>query len=326
MMKNKNIIAFILVFVLILPLTGCTSWRKQPVSLPTPTPTIEVTPIPTPTPTSIPMPTPTPLPTPEPTSPLPIINKNPTSETVYEGGSCMFVAWYENATIAVWHFVNPEGSIDLTYIQAAKQFPTLKIINGMYSMMTLDNIPLGLNGWKVYCEYSNNNGSMNTGMALITVLPVIIPAPTPTLIPIVEPTPVPTIEPTPVPTVEPTPIPTYTPNPEVSKTNIFKDSAQSLISTLTDAYKTELVIIEVVPETYTINLMFKVTDEKINEIKIKADTENLTISESISKIFNIDYSGVSDLQHLIISIENETEIYYKCDLITNEILYLKMSK
>ena len=35
--------------------------------------------------------------------------------------------------------------------------------------MQLNNIPEALNGWKVYCRFSNNSGSVTTGRALLTV-------------------------------------------------------------------------------------------------------------------------------------------------------------
>ena len=101
---------------------------------------------------------------------LPIITKSPTGETVDIGGEAIFVAKYENALWATWHFVSPDGSKDLTYEEAKQEFPDLWIVDGMYSIMTLRNIPAALNGWSVYCEYSNNKGSTNTEMATITVL------------------------------------------------------------------------------------------------------------------------------------------------------------
>ena len=112
---------------------------------------------------------PAPSPTPTPNKDLPIIRKSPTDETVKVGGSAVFVAKYDNALWAVWHFVSPDGMIDLDYEQAAERFPTLEIVNGMYSRMTLNNIPLELNGWRVYCRYSNPKGYTDTGSALITV-------------------------------------------------------------------------------------------------------------------------------------------------------------
>ena len=111
---------------------------------------------------------------------VPRITKHPTGETVNEGGSCYFVAGYEDAIWAVWHFVSPDGTRDLTYLDAAKEFSTLEIINGDRSTMQLKSIPAALNGWKVYCSFSNNIGTANTNSAAISVGGQITPVtPTP---------------------------------------------------------------------------------------------------------------------------------------------------
>ena len=85
-------------------------------------------------------------------------------------GKCQFVTRYENATLAEWHFVSPDGSRDITYLAAQNEFPTLKILNGYTKDLTLDNIPAALNGWRVYCRFSNNSGSVNSERATITVV------------------------------------------------------------------------------------------------------------------------------------------------------------
>ena len=204
-----------------------------PVATPAPTPvaTPAPTPAPTPTPTPTPAPTPAPTPTPVPTtaqpaSNLPVITKSPTDEKVPIGGKCQFVTRYENATWAEWHFVSPDGTRDIDYTVAEKEFPTMKIMNvtksptgetvaaggtawfvakyedaiwavwhfvspdgtrdlaytdaaavfqglkitgGDQSTMQLQNIPAELNGWKVYCAFRNNTGTTNTDAAAITV-------------------------------------------------------------------------------------------------------------------------------------------------------------
>ena len=160
-----------------------------PVPVVTPAPTPVPTPVPTAEPVATPAPEPTPVPTPAPAAAdLPIIRKSPTDESVLEGGSAYFVARYDNALWAVWHFVSPDGLTDLTYEEAAKQFPNMQILNGMYSTLELKNMPLDLNGWKVYCQYRNRVGSTNTEKATITVtakgsadpakLPVVTKSPT----------------------------------------------------------------------------------------------------------------------------------------------------
>ena len=41
---------------------------------------------------------------------LPRVTKSPTGETVAVNGSAQFIAKYENADLAEWHFVSPDGS------------------------------------------------------------------------------------------------------------------------------------------------------------------------------------------------------------------------
>ena len=120
----------------------------------------------TPAPSATPAPTPTPVPTAGPGSP--VITKDPTDETVQIGGSCWFVANHRGAILARWHFVAPDGT-DLQYDEAAAKFPTLQIHNGEYDSMKLSNIPAELNGYRFYCRFSNNNGTVDSKSALLTV-------------------------------------------------------------------------------------------------------------------------------------------------------------
>ena len=193
-MKREIIIAVLLLSVLLL--TGCGS-RSSDAATPTATPTTEAsatpevtasptaTPVatptaapteaPTPAPTATPSPAPTATPTPAPTatpSPAPekpFVKKHPENVTVSEGGSCFFEADYINAIWAVWHFVSPDGTVDLTYENTGSRFPNMQVKNGMYSKMELSNIPLEANGWKVYCRYTNAGGYTDTNTATLTV-------------------------------------------------------------------------------------------------------------------------------------------------------------
>ena len=149
-----------------------------PTPIPTPAPTPVPTPIPTVAPTPVPTPAPTPVPTPAPTpapavtaapAGYPTVTKNPTDETVKEGGYCYFVAKYQNAKWATWHFVSPDGSTDLDYKGALQNFPTLGIEGGDTSTVLLKTIPLTMNGWSAYCDFSNDLGHSKTSSATITV-------------------------------------------------------------------------------------------------------------------------------------------------------------
>ena len=140
-----------------------------------------VTPAATPTPTPAPTPAPTPTPTPEPTpTPVlkeklppepgcPIVTKDPTDETVKEGGSCWFVTHQEKANLARWRFLSPDGTTDLQYDEVGDRFPGLIIQQGQFDSMKLSNIPYELNGWHFYCRFTNKVGSTDSGIATVTV-------------------------------------------------------------------------------------------------------------------------------------------------------------
>ena len=138
---------------------------------PAATPEPEATPEPTPEPSPEPTPAPAPAETPVPSSPpgAPVITKSPTDETVEEGGTCYFAAGYIDALTAEWHFVSPDLQTDLPYTEIGTQFPTLVVKNGEFSQMKLQNIPLSLNGWHVYCRYVNKNGVSYTKSATVYV-------------------------------------------------------------------------------------------------------------------------------------------------------------
>lgn len=186
--------------------------------------TAEPTPTPSPSPSAAPKPASTGLPT---------VTKHPTDETVDIGGECVFIANYSNAIWAVWHFVSPDGKTDYRFDDKAMQtaFPGLKVENGMYSNMSLKDIPAELNGWRVCCEYRNNSGSVRTNYATVNVrgaeaaLAAAAPEPTPTPTP--EPTPTPTPEPTPTPTPTSTPMPETNPNPTESPEEGREEASKS---------------------------------------------------------------------------------------------------
>ncbi len=153
-----------------------------------------------PAPAATPAPTATPVPA---NAKLPVVLKSPTGETVDIGKQAEFVARYDNAIWAVWHFVSPDGEQDYAFNEIPKDtFPGLVIMNGDNSHLILKKIPYELNGWSVYCLYSNRDGSTPTERATITVNP---PPATP------EPTPSPTPAPTPTPAPPETSAPAASP-------------------------------------------------------------------------------------------------------------------
>ena len=172
-MKKKRFLILCIALSLFL-LTACGRKQKTPEKIPvetsTPVPTAIPTTVPTATPSPTPEPTKAPVSTPTPVQiSLPKISKEPADETVTANGGCTFVAQCDNATLAEWHFISPDGSLDVGYSVVQNQFPALKISGGNTKELKLEGVPELFNGVKVYCKFSNEAGSVNTTSAQITV-------------------------------------------------------------------------------------------------------------------------------------------------------------
>ena len=112
---------------------------------------------------------PTPTPTPIPQNSAPVVTKSPSSETVEEGDSCYFVAKADNSIWSIWHFVSPDGLKDVKYADINDVFGSLKVIDGNAPTMQLKNIPKEMNGWRVYCLFTNETDSVASGSASLSV-------------------------------------------------------------------------------------------------------------------------------------------------------------
>lgn len=171
----KKILLLILCIALSLSmLTACGRKQKTPDKIPVetsaPVPTAIPTPVPTATPSPTPEPTKAPASTPTPVQiSLPKISKEPADETVTANGSCTFVSQCDNATLAEWHFISPDSSLDVGYSVVQNQFPTLKITGGNSKELKLEGVPELFDGVKVYCKFSNEAGTVNTSSAQITI-------------------------------------------------------------------------------------------------------------------------------------------------------------
>lgn len=137
------------------------------------------------------------------------ITKHPTGETVYEGGSCSFIARADNADSRHWYFTKNGVVVDSA--DASAYFPGLKVSGTSKEHLKLNNIPVSMNGWTAYCVFYGKSGSVNSNRAGIQVLTN-------------DPTPPPTEEPpaviTPKPIVttpQPTEEPAFTPEPAITE-------------------------------------------------------------------------------------------------------------
>ena len=99
----------------------------------------------------------------------PTTTKNPTGETVSEGGRAIFIARADNASSYVWRIISPEGTQVYDYTAARTAFPSLSISGGDSETLTLSNIPYDMNGWKVACLFRSDGGETLSGEAGVTV-------------------------------------------------------------------------------------------------------------------------------------------------------------
>lgn len=124
-----------------------------------------------PMPTFSPEPTPIPVVSPSPTAAPKVvtITKSPTSETVQEGGSAMFIAYAENYTGIVWITVSPDKQTSYEIGDAVRVFPGLVVSGQGTSVLSLNNIPYAMNGWRIQAYFTGNGGPAYTNGAYLTV-------------------------------------------------------------------------------------------------------------------------------------------------------------
>ena len=149
----------------------------------TPAPTASPAPEVTATPGSTAEPTPEPTLAPTPAG-LPKITKNPTGETVSEGGTAMFVARADEAEGVTWYLCDNAGGAPVEINQAASAISGLQVYEQGTGTLTLSGIPASLNGWQVECRFTGSTGAVATSTrATITIRTGGLPAPVITLQP-----------------------------------------------------------------------------------------------------------------------------------------------
>lgn len=176
----KKYIALILAFLLIGTLCACGQTAAGPVVTPTPI-IIYGTPTPAPTPVATPRPVVTPAPvvqptaapaTPQPTIQIittPVITKDPTGETVTEGGNATFIAKATGYQYMSWRLIGPDGYTSYSMSEAPYYFQGLSVWGDGSQQLVLCNCPLSLNGCSVEATFTGNGIPVTTRRAYISV-------------------------------------------------------------------------------------------------------------------------------------------------------------
>lgn len=110
-------------------------------------------------------------------APKPVVTKQPTGETVDEGGEASFVAKAENYTEIVWRIVSNDTTNTVQAADAPSYFGCS--VSGLGTeRLTISNIPASMDGWRVEAMFRGPGGTEYSWGALIRVNGVTVKAPT----------------------------------------------------------------------------------------------------------------------------------------------------
>lgn len=99
----------------------------------------------------------------------PDILTHPDPQIVIEGGRCVFEASAKGETGITWRLQSPDGRQDYPFTDAPKHFRGLTVSGKNSDKLSLSNIPGEMDGWLVYCRYSNKAGRVDTDMVPLFV-------------------------------------------------------------------------------------------------------------------------------------------------------------
>ncbi len=105
------------------------------------------------------------------------ITKHPTGETVTEGDNALFIARADNATEIIWRLVSADSATTINCADAPSYFPGLQVLGLGTDTLTLLNIPLSLDGWKVEAKFNGVGGPVYSKGAKITVMKAVLASP-----------------------------------------------------------------------------------------------------------------------------------------------------
>ena len=103
----------------------------------------------------------------------PTIIKNPSAETVKEGGWASFAVSASYARDYEWFLEGPDGRQAVSVSDIHLTYPEMSATGNGSTKMNLYNIPYELNGWRVVCNFigAGTNNSVKSQGALLTVIP-----------------------------------------------------------------------------------------------------------------------------------------------------------
>lgn len=98
---------------------------------------------------------------------IPTVTKSPTSETVDEGGRALFVARATDYNSITWYI--SKNGVTYQAVDAPYYFSGLTVSGTGSETLTLNNIPLSMDGWLVQAKFLGGAGTVYSGQAKVNV-------------------------------------------------------------------------------------------------------------------------------------------------------------
>ena len=102
------------------------------------------------------------------------ITKNPTDEVRSAGGKAWFVTRATGYSSIKWIFIAPDGTY-LSVQEFRNRFPYATVSGESDTTLTISNVNTDMNGWRVFCAFSNSLGTEGTTAANLYVSAYVAP-------------------------------------------------------------------------------------------------------------------------------------------------------
>ena len=103
------------------------------------------------------------------------ITKSPTDEVRLAGGIAYFTSEANGYSKLAWNFESPDKKA-VTVEEFRTRFPYAVVEGENTTTLTVKNVGADMNGWAVYCTFSNGETEVNTTLAFFYVTVSTVPA------------------------------------------------------------------------------------------------------------------------------------------------------
>ncbi len=96
------------------------------------------------------------------------VTKNPSDEVRFVGDNAIFTSAATGYSRLAWNFVSPDGKT-YTVQDFRNMFPYARVEGDDTATLTVKNVSTAMNGWAVYCAFSNGETEVDTTLAYLYV-------------------------------------------------------------------------------------------------------------------------------------------------------------